>query len=468
MPLPSEDLEPLVTECPNCQTRFRVSESQLQVANGRVRCGACLKVFLGTDYLQWDREPAADDRAPDDALDELLGELEQDSSAASEAVRWFDDLAITEDASEVVADLEAAAEPEEVSLQEANAVEGVMPQHYAPVAWSEEAANDGFGALEHLADLPDESQEDVADGGPEAPAAEAPAAELPAAEAPAAEAPAAEALTAEALTADELLAGLTDQLPEVAEPDEHAAADASDAAAFFEELAPPDEPAADELVEPEAQPAADDVLPEVDEAQPETVAQTSSTQLAPAESEQTTPSPSVDLKVPPGGWEAGALEADAPPPRRRWPYIAGGLLLTFLALQAVYLLFPSMEKKPEQRWLPETVCAVTGCELEPLRDVDQLVLNNVIVRGHPDQAGVLVVDVLFVNAADFPQAWPEIELSFNTNAGQLVAWRRFKPEEYLAGSFAGSREIAAKTPAHVSVEIKDPGPGSDRYEVSLR
>jgi len=37
--------EGLVTECPACGTRFNVSEGQLRLANGKVRCGACLTVF---------------------------------------------------------------------------------------------------------------------------------------------------------------------------------------------------------------------------------------------------------------------------------------------------------------------------------------------------------------------------------------------------------------------------------------
>ena len=35
----------LVTVCPACATRFRITDAQLQVAGGRVRCGACLDVF---------------------------------------------------------------------------------------------------------------------------------------------------------------------------------------------------------------------------------------------------------------------------------------------------------------------------------------------------------------------------------------------------------------------------------------
>ena len=51
-----DDLEPLVTTCPNCGTRFKVTESQLQVAKGQVRCGACLTVFDGASALLLDGE----------------------------------------------------------------------------------------------------------------------------------------------------------------------------------------------------------------------------------------------------------------------------------------------------------------------------------------------------------------------------------------------------------------------------
>ena len=39
----------LISECPSCQTRFRVTLEQLAVAGGRVRCGACLAVFDGRE-----------------------------------------------------------------------------------------------------------------------------------------------------------------------------------------------------------------------------------------------------------------------------------------------------------------------------------------------------------------------------------------------------------------------------------
>ena len=38
----------LQTECPNCHTRFRVTDEQLGVAKGKVRCGHCMEI---TDYI---------------------------------------------------------------------------------------------------------------------------------------------------------------------------------------------------------------------------------------------------------------------------------------------------------------------------------------------------------------------------------------------------------------------------------
>ncbi len=50
-----------VTQCPGCQTSFRVTNEQISMAEGMVRCGACLRVF---EVLAAADEPA-DQAAPD-------------------------------------------------------------------------------------------------------------------------------------------------------------------------------------------------------------------------------------------------------------------------------------------------------------------------------------------------------------------------------------------------------------------
>lgn len=48
-----------VTQCPHCQTSFRVSRAQLAVAHGAVRCGACLHVFNAAQQLLASKGQAA-------------------------------------------------------------------------------------------------------------------------------------------------------------------------------------------------------------------------------------------------------------------------------------------------------------------------------------------------------------------------------------------------------------------------
>lgn len=50
--------------CPGCETRFRVTDAQLAVANGRVRCGACLTVFDCSDLVARKPDEVAGDKPP--------------------------------------------------------------------------------------------------------------------------------------------------------------------------------------------------------------------------------------------------------------------------------------------------------------------------------------------------------------------------------------------------------------------
>ncbi|MFT7221987.1 MAG: putative Zn finger-like uncharacterized protein, partial [Candidatus Azotimanducaceae bacterium] len=40
-----------ITQCPACQASFRVTPGQLDVADGSVRCGACLNIFQAEDHF---------------------------------------------------------------------------------------------------------------------------------------------------------------------------------------------------------------------------------------------------------------------------------------------------------------------------------------------------------------------------------------------------------------------------------
>lgn len=46
-----ENVTEIFTQCPYCQTSFKISESHLRIADGIVRCGACLETFSGPEYI---------------------------------------------------------------------------------------------------------------------------------------------------------------------------------------------------------------------------------------------------------------------------------------------------------------------------------------------------------------------------------------------------------------------------------
>ena len=46
----------LVTVCPSCTTRFRITAAQVEVAGGRVRCGACLEIFEALPNVEQDAQ----------------------------------------------------------------------------------------------------------------------------------------------------------------------------------------------------------------------------------------------------------------------------------------------------------------------------------------------------------------------------------------------------------------------------
>lgn len=43
--------ETLLTKCPHCGTTFRLTQAQLQIASGAVRCGACYQVFHANEHI---------------------------------------------------------------------------------------------------------------------------------------------------------------------------------------------------------------------------------------------------------------------------------------------------------------------------------------------------------------------------------------------------------------------------------
>jgi len=63
------------THCPHCDTRFRVTEVQINIADGFVRCGVCNEVFNAF-------EVASQNERQHSLLDEKISENEPDNGSS--------------------------------------------------------------------------------------------------------------------------------------------------------------------------------------------------------------------------------------------------------------------------------------------------------------------------------------------------------------------------------------------------
>ena len=164
-------LEPLITQCPTCRTRFRVTESQLNIAAGRVRCGACLSVFAGLEHLVLGSGPRLKPgESPNEALDALLDELRKDpgpdpdrSKPASAARQRSESSAVSTErnraSTETLADSELAANPAAVTASDPSADRDAdPPKKNGPIGAAADAVEEidlmPAAKLQESADVP--------------------------------------------------------------------------------------------------------------------------------------------------------------------------------------------------------------------------------------------------------------------------------------------------------------------------
>ncbi|MDD5240585.1 MAG: DUF3426 domain-containing protein [Sulfuricella sp.] len=77
----------MITTCPACRTRFRVTPEQLAAHGGDVRCGRCAKIFIANNYLEHEPEAIEPEEEAtvraESALDEITT-VEAESIAGDE------------------------------------------------------------------------------------------------------------------------------------------------------------------------------------------------------------------------------------------------------------------------------------------------------------------------------------------------------------------------------------------------
>lgn len=446
--------ESLVTQCPYCQTRFRLSQEQLSAAAGNVRCGACLKVFNAISIGALESAASSDGKPQPGVLADKKPSNPQDTLLIHDDLE-FDELDL--EALDLDDSLIREVNPDPADIE--------LPDPVIPDATAMEFDIEPDADLEpdlfiefdpelELEDEPDDQipqpesdpyhdlHEDfiatpVQDFGPPAPVETDEDRDDP-------ERPAHFAIP--------LKGSPMRPLHENGETRRGNAADGKP-----EYVTPklawraPEEPAPEPDPEPTIAPAK---LKKAPEPEPD-------------------PEPDLgELDIPELHDEPLLLEEEPLAPRRRPKTWLWGSLsaLAALALLIQYVTYNRDFLVHDQRTRPamETLCLLAGCELPARVDISQMRSSNLTVRSHPEFPNALAIDVILYNRADFAQPFPVLRMSFTDTQGRELSSRRFRPEEYLSGELAGANLMPRQTPIHVGLSMLDPGEQAVSYALEFQ
>ncbi|WP_172962368.1 DUF3426 domain-containing protein [Hydrocarboniclastica marina] len=431
-----------LTRCPHCQTRFRVTEQQLGVAAGKVRCGNCMDVFDARKHKVSAEERAEAAKASAAPARGPAQTAEHDRDPSKH--HWSDDATAaveTEGAPEEEA-FKGPDNADEDSFEDEfifqdDPEEDATDEGYTRASRLDDDLSDSFMALDKAGPLPDSEEE-------------------------------------------------REQFEEV---------DESWAEAILEDNSSPesrrrreDEHPGPASPPPRSKLESAPVTPVTPAKQPE--APLKATSMGSSSTATDEMSLSLDHDEIRHRQPRTPMAANKPltaPPRspyanlrstpvaarhkgRNWgSTVLWGLgcllLLAVIVSQLFYFQFDRLSRVEPLRPFYATVCPLIGCELPVMVDTDQIESRKLVVRSHPDQPRALLVEASIVNEAPFPQPFPSIVLTFSNLNNDIVAQRAFKPKEYLAGDARELEQMPRGTPVRISLELRDPGQDAINYDL---
>lgn len=403
----------MYTQCPACNTYFRITPEQLQAAGGKVRCGECRHVFHAPDFLTdtLPTVPAVTDEGLHDEPDyeQLLREPQPEGAATEEA-------SDAEEVSPLDAFLEEPA-PQETVVETR---EDTETETALAIDLDELFGNGADNALPEAREAPATEVSVVPS------VAETFAAPLP----------------ADGTYGEEDIEALLKFDPDDGTADEAPHTFELPWGAPLAEAAPTATPDID---------TATDALVDFD--LPEQALTTA---------HSITPTPALSPLT--------AMLAEDEAPRRSllgplaWA-LGSLLLIAVLAVQYAYLNRLTFVQHAALRPLLEQLCGYTGCQLPPRRDLAALTLLERDIRSHDRYQGALTISATLQNRAAFAQPYPAVDVVMRDLAGKVVAARRFQPQEYLSGTV--TELLAPQATAQLTLDVVDPGAEAVGFEFTF-
>ena len=396
----------IVTECPACTTRFQVTQGQLKIANGKVRCGSCLEIFNAEVYRCDDLISPLEELAQKDKdlfqKDPLFDQIEVPAFAPPQrSTSGFDKRYSTSQDEPLIEQLnddpfDDDSDELEQPIQEL--IEAEVASHQPPVSEQTKVELISDHPVTHAAEKP--------------PLFSAKEAELEKYQSPISEA------------ATEVVSKVLPAEPRMEKQ---------------ERITPTPEKSFTE---------ATDINPP----------------FPLSESASITPPPLTRFQPEPVMIRATHEE---PSPQTGWTVL---VLLSLLMLAAQYLWFnrQQLSAYPELTSGYKLVCELIPCELQAPINLQLINTQKLIIQQQAEYQGALSVNLLLKNRADFNQPFPAIQLAFSNRRGELISQRVFQPAEYLKSTHTEPMNMPAGKSVQISFDILDPGSRALSYEALLK
>lgn len=130
------------------------------------------------------------------------------------------------------------------------------------------------------------------------------------------------------------------------------------------------------------------------------------------------------------------------------------LLLLVMGLgQLAWYQRDLLMEHPDGRRAFEQICQHVKCELPPRKAPEKIAVMARSITVHPTNPQALQVTLTVRNQANFLQSWPYLQLSLYTTEEHLAARRTFNPQEYTDGN----QLLIPGAPLTIHFDIEDPG-----------
>ncbi|CAL93477.1 DUF3426 domain-containing protein [Azoarcus olearius] len=182
--------------------------------------------------------------------------------------------------------------------------------------------------------------------------------------------------------------------------------------------------------------------------------------------------PASDL---PSSEDASGLDSDhldahyGPPPAAgpgsRLIPVTVLLLALVLFAQSAYLFRGQISRAlPGLRPLYVSACAQLGCDMPLPRDAMLINIESPDLQSEPGRPGRYILHATIQNRADYPQAWPHLELTLTDPADVPLVRRVLAPEEWY-GSSTLPESFKARSDATVRLNFEAPDIAPTGYRV---